>query len=104
MAITFDPLSPTQAGSSSRPDKTTFKTLTRERQFRHPPINASDVPALDELVKPHIESFNALIEDAGNDGKGLLQLGVEDIGWKSVFDGRSDEDKPWGNKISCESL
>ena len=103
MAITFDPLSPSQASSSHpHPDKSTFRTLTRERQFRHPPVNKSDVPALDELVKPHLESFNALIEDDGNAGKGLLQLGVEDIGEKSVFDGKGDDERPWGNKISCK--
>ena len=61
--MTFDPLSPSLASSSK--DNTTFKTLTRERAFRHPPVDSSDVPLLDELVKPHIESFNALIEDEG---------------------------------------
>lgn len=104
MAITFDPLSPDTASSSSsvKKDKSTFKALTRERQFRHPPSTSSDVPALDELVAPHIESFNALIEDEGV-GKGLLQLGVEDLGEKVVFDGvGSGEDGGLGNKISCE--
>jgi hypothetical protein len=110
MAVTFDPLSPATAGGSGsqalvhkNKDTSTFKTLTRERQFRHPPTSASDVPALDELVKPHLESFNALIEDTGANagGKGLLQLGVEDIGEKAVFDGKGDEERPWGNKITC---
>ena len=113
MAITFDPLSPSTAGGSGsksqklvskNKDSSTFKTLTRERQFRHPPINASDVSALDELVKPHLESFNALIQDTGDKfgGKGLLQLGVEDIGEKSVFDGKGEDERPWGQKITCE--
>lgn len=100
MASTYDPLAPSHASSST--DKTTFNTLTRERQFRHPPTDGSDVPALDELVKPHLESFNALVED-GSDGagKGLLQLGVEDIGEKVVFDGQAEEGRPFGSKISC---
>ena len=107
MAITFDPLSPASA-SGSHPlgttDKSTFKTLTRERQFRHPPVKASDVPALDELVRPHIASFDALVEDnSARGGKGLLQIAAEDIGEKSVFDGRGDEERPWGRKITCES-
>ncbi|WVF65732.1 hypothetical protein IAT40_000464 [Kwoniella sp. CBS 6097] len=112
MVAAFDPLSPTTASSSSgKPsvgvgageDKSTFKTLTRERQFRHPPISASDVPALDELVAPHIQSFNALVEDEGNaGGKGLMQLGVEDIGEKVIFDGKPWEGQggEWGTKIS----
>lgn len=97
--MTFDPLSPTTASSST--DHTTFHTLTRERQFRHPPAQVSDVPALDQLVSPHLESFNALVED-DQTGQGLLQLGVESIGKKVVFDGQASASKPWGNKISCE--
>ena len=61
--INYDPLAPTTASSSK--DTTSFHTLTRERAFRHPPKVGSDVPALDELVAPHIDSFNALIEDEG---------------------------------------
>lgn len=103
MVAAFDPLAPSQASSSTSPDNTTFHTLTRERQFRHPPVNASDVPALDELVAPHIKSFNALIEDEGNPGaKGLLQMGVEDIGEKVVFDGKGSEGG-LGTKLSCMS-
>ena len=94
---TFDPLSPSRASTS---DTSTFRTLTRERRFRHPPSNAADVPALDELVRPHIESFNALVGDADG-GKGLLQLGIEDIGEKVIWDGKG-EDGNLGTKISCE--
>jgi len=61
--MTFDPLSPSLASTSK--DHTTFRTLTRERAFRHPPTDGPDIAALEELVKPHIESFNALIDDAG---------------------------------------
>ncbi|WWC91401.1 uncharacterized protein L201_006345 [Kwoniella dendrophila CBS 6074] len=101
MVAAFDPLSPSQASSSK--DKSTFGTLTRERQFRHPPNSQSDVPALDELVEPHIKSFNSLIDDEGE--KGLLQLGIEDIGEKVVFDQKPFEDQNgklngFGTKIS----
>jgi len=61
--MTFDPLSPSLASTSK--DHTTFRTLTRERAFRHPPTDGPDIAALEELVKPHIESFNALIDDQG---------------------------------------
>jgi DNA-directed RNA polymerase I subunit RPA2 len=105
MVAAFDPLSPTFASSSSVPpsNPSTFHTLTRERAFRHPPTAASDFPALDELVSPHIESFNALIEDESVlGGKGLLQVGVEEVGEKVVFDGVATEGRPFGTKISCE--
>jgi DNA-directed RNA polymerase I subunit RPA2 len=98
----FDPLSPATASTSAPyKDKSTFHTLSRERQNRHPPISGSDVPALDELVAPHLESFNALVED-GESGVGLLQLGVNEIGEKVVFDGQQTDRKPWGNKITCK--
>lgn len=42
-----------------------------------------------------------MVED--DSGKRLLQLGVEDIGEKVIFDGQESERKPFGNKISCES-
>lgn len=37
------------------------------------------------------------------DGGGLLQLAVNDIGQKVVFDGRGTEAKPLGNKVTCQS-
>lgn len=81
-------------------DSQSFHTLTREAAFSHPPTNKSDIPALDELVAPHIESFNALLEDSEGGGKGLLALAVDDIGAKVVFDGK----KPGtGNRLSSQS-
>ena len=59
------------------------------------------MPALDELVKPHIESFNALVEQ-DDGGKGILQVEAEDLGEKVVFDGKEVEGMPRGSKISCE--
>lgn len=98
--MSFDPLSPSKATSSKYPDKSTFRTLTRERAFRHPNPNGPDYATHEELVRPHIESFDALTE--GDDGQpGLLQLGVQDIGEKVVFDGKSEEGLPFGNKITC---
>lgn len=97
MAISFDPLAPNHASSSK--DHTTFKTLTRERRFRHAPPNESDVPVLDELVKPHIESFNALMGDETSEG--LLQLGVKDIDPKVVIQQSTEENGLPGAKISC---
>lgn len=98
--MTFDPLSPSKATSSKYPDKSTFRTLTRERAFRHPNPNGPDYATHEELVRPHIESFDALTE--GDDGQpGLLQLGVQDIGEKVIFDGKSEEGLPYGNKITC---
>lgn len=110
---TFDPLAPNATPSSS---KHTFRTLERERLNRHPSDGSMDHPALETLVKPHIESFNALMDDVMDDvataaagaaskkGKGLLQLGVEDIEPRVVFDGKSgDREGGLGTKITCES-
>jgi len=100
MVADFDPLSPANASTSNHPDTSTFHTLTRERAFRHPSLTSSDIPALDELVAPHLDSFNALIEDEGK--KGLMQVGVEDLGERVVFDGKGRDEQPWGSKIACK--
>lgn len=101
MVAAFDPLSPSQATSSRHPDKSTFHTLTRERNFRHPNNKGPDFQALEELVRPHVESFDALTEGSDDGTPGLLQLGVADIGEKVVFDGNANEHMPFGNKITC---
>ncbi|RDX55403.1 beta and beta-prime subunits of DNA dependent RNA-polymerase [Lentinus brumalis] len=98
---------------SSRPAKrvkSTFNTLERENNFKNPPKDASVVPILNEFVTPHIESFNALFDDSGlpagdGDGKGLLRLGLEDIGKRVVFDGKGDiglesGQRGWGNRLT----
>ncbi|KAJ9103615.1 hypothetical protein QFC20_004771 [Naganishia adeliensis] len=94
----FDPLAPNATPSSS---KHTFKTLERERLNRYPSTEGADHPSLDELVKPHIQSFNALMESSDGKGKGLLQLGVEDLGAKVLFDGKGDGGVG-GNKITYQ--
>jgi DNA-directed RNA polymerase I subunit RPA2 len=97
MAIEFDPLSP--AGPSYKHH--TFKTLERERLNRHPSENGMDHPALEEIVKPHIASFDALTDLSG-EGSGLLQAGIQNILPKVVFDGKKSDGSPFGNKITCE--
>jgi DNA-directed RNA polymerase I subunit RPA2 len=103
MAISLDPLHPSGPSSS----KHTFKTLERERMNRHPSETGMDHPALEEIVKPHIASFDALT-DMNGDGTGLLQLGIQNILPKVVFDGKKREDAApgssasFGNKITCQ--
>jgi DNA-directed RNA polymerase I subunit RPA2 len=95
--------------SRSRPNPT-FNTLAREESFRNPTDKGSTAPILNEFVAPHIESFNALFEDSGlpsgdGDGRGLLSLGIKEIGERVAFDGNgkvSSESGPtgWGNRMS----
>lgn len=91
-----------------------FDTLRREDAFRTPSKTSNEVPILQELVAPHIESFNALFDDSNltledGDGKGLLSLGIKDIGSKVVFDGtgtlgESSGAAGWGNRLSSVCL
>lgn len=96
--VAFAPIPNVLTPSTRSHPAHSFHTLTREAAFLHPPANASDIPALDQLVAPHIESFNALLED-GAGGKGLLALAIDDIGHKVVFDGPNPGE---GNRLSCE--
>lgn len=92
------------------PRQPTFDTLKREANFKNPPTNGHTVPILHEFVTPHLESFNALFDDSGlpkgdGDGRGLLSLGVQDIGERVVFDGKGDVgaesgQRGWGNRLT----
>ena len=85
----------------------TFNTLAREESFRNPQKQGSTYKILNQFVTPHIESFNALFDDSGlpagdGDGKGLLSLGLRDVGERVVFDGTDGEG--WGNRMRSRSL
>ncbi|OJA08010.1 hypothetical protein AZE42_01099 [Rhizopogon vesiculosus] len=88
----------------------TFNTLQREESFKNPSKLGATYPILNEFVIPHIESFNALFDDSGlpkgdGDGRGLLSLGLKDIGERVVFDGNGEigtesGHRGWGNRMS----
>lgn len=88
---------------------TSFRTLDRERAFSHPSSDGHKYTAPQELVQPHIHSFDALFEGAPRaDGsidlsKGLLDLGIKDLLPKVVYDGRG-EDASRGNRLESASL
>jgi DNA-directed RNA polymerase I subunit RPA2 len=90
----------------------TFDTLAREDTFKNPPSQGSSYAILNEFVAPHIESFNALFDDSGlpagdGDGRGLISLGLKDIGERVVFDGdgkiqSENGTQNWGNRMRSE--
>ncbi|KAF8638614.1 hypothetical protein AX17_002155 [Amanita inopinata Kibby_2008] len=89
-------------GSERQRKAPTFNTLAREEAFRNPPRDGASYKILNEFVVPHIESFNALFDDSGlptgdGDGRGLISLGLEDIGERVVFDGNGPDG--WGNRM-----
>ncbi|TFL05834.1 hypothetical protein BDV98DRAFT_560703 [Pterulicium gracile] len=98
-----------EASSSKPKPKSNFRTVDRERTFKHPVESGHHAPILTEFVKPHIESFNSLFDDSGlphgdSDGSGLLALGIRDIGERVVFDndsrpGSSTADRGLGNRM-----
>lgn len=71
-----------------------FDTLKRENLFRNPPKDKSAFPALLAAVQPHIDSFNAVTVEGG-----LLDLARQDIGVKSVFNGKNQNEN-LGDKLS----
>ncbi|KAE9404839.1 DNA-directed RNA polymerase I polypeptide 2 [Gymnopus androsaceus JB14] len=82
----------------------TFDTLEREKLFKFPPKQGSSYKILNEFVAPHIESFNALFDDSGlpsgdGKGKGLLSLGLDDMGERVIFDGTGQTAGTWGNRM-----
>lgn len=99
-------------GSSRTRRTPTFNTLAREASFRNPTDKGSTIPILNEFVAPHLESFNSLFDDSGlpsgdGDGRGLLSLGIKEIGERVVFDGNGkvgseSGETGWGNRMSSE--
>lgn len=59
-----------------------FDTLRREKLFRSPPKDHTAFPALVAAVQPHIDSFNALL-----DNRKLIDAALKDIGTKVFLDG-----------------
>ena len=82
------------------PPNASFNTLERERIFKNPSDKSFQTPALQEMVAPHIEAFNALTEFGYGSKTGLLDLAIQDIGPKSVFDMHGGG---LGNKLTCMS-
>lgn len=74
--------------------KPSFNTLIREHQFQYPSESESEFPALQEAVQPHIDSFNAITAD------NLLEIAIKDIGKKTVFDHKTDDNGGRGNKLT----
>ncbi|KAK2740304.1 DNA-directed RNA polymerase I subunit RPA2 [Myotisia sp. PD_48] len=62
-----------------------YDTLRRERLFKQPPTDRSAYPALNDAIRPHIDSFNALFEDSK-----ILEAALKDIGIKSFVDGKTE--------------
>jgi DNA-directed RNA polymerase I subunit RPA2 len=103
-----DPASAVASTSASvsalkaKSQKYSFGTLEREKRFRNPSTTKHDVPALEELVAPHIQSFDALFSDPVT-GKGLLELAVNDITSKVIYDGKGKEQGRLGNRLESKS-
>lgn len=81
-----------------------FGTLAREKRFANPSQTSHDVPELEELVAPHIDSFDALFDDGSGKGKGgLLDLAVKDLKSKVVFDGKGKDQGKLGNRLESKA-
>ncbi|CAH1759612.1 3579_t:CDS:10 [Entrophospora sp. SA101] len=73
-----------------------FNTLEREKLFLNPNSKKFGVPRLQEIVKPHVDSFNCLLEPPT---KSLLNFAIDDIGVREIFDVPVDS-LVAGNKLS----
>ena len=62
-----------------------YETARRQKLFKHPPDDHTPYPTLAETIKPHVDSFNALL-----DGCKLLNAALTDIGTKTFLDGQPE--------------
>lgn len=75
-----------------------FNTLEREKLFLNPSSNKFGYPELQKLVKPHIDSFNSLLDPPR---QGLLNFAIDDIGTQEIFD-KPNNSPERGNKLSSK--
>lgn len=94
-------ISKLKAAKSQKQQKYSFGTLERENRFKYPSTTSHDVPSLEELVAPHIQSFDALFSDPAT-GKGLLELAVNDIPSKVIYDSKGKEQVRSGNRLESK--
>ena len=73
-----------------------FNTLEIEKLFLNPSSKKFGVPKLQEIVKPHVDSFNCLLEPST---KSLLNFAIDDIGIQEILDVPLDSTIR-GNKLS----
>lgn len=59
-----------------------YDTVRQQKLFVEPPKDRAAFPALSQAVKPHVDSFNAIFDDAK-----LIEAGLKDIGIHCVTDG-----------------
>ncbi len=79
---------------------TSFNTLEREKLFLNPSSHKYGYPELQKLIKPHIESFNSLLEPPG---QGILNVAIGDIGAQEIFDVPNNSSER-GNKLTCNFI
>ncbi|CAO1626187.1 unnamed protein product [Parajaminaea phylloscopi] len=99
------PSTPTGSTSALNDDPFTFHTLKNVERFKSPPSQGIVNPSLQDLIAPHLESFNALFSQdpsissnkdhstprdgaavSTTQGNGLLDMAVRKISPKVVFD------------------
>jgi DNA-directed RNA polymerase I subunit RPA2 len=90
---------------------TSFRTLDREKAFINPSSVETKYSAPQELVAPHIHSFDALFEGAPtgpggaiSQSEGLMHLGIKDLLPKVVFDRRMAEDASEATRLESASF
>ena len=73
-----------------------FETIAREKNGVTPSPGKTTVPDLHELIRPHLDSFNAIRSLNNNRSKGLLDVAIADLDKRDMKDS-------FGNKLECTS-
>lgn len=74
-----------------------YETIRRQKLFQTPPKDRSAYPALQTAIEPHIQSFNAILEEGG-----LMSEALKEIGTQIFLDGDATlpaKDQPPRNRL-----
>lgn len=84
----------TVTSSTSTQWSSEFDTSRREKLFKNPPNDHTPYPALAETIQPHINSFNALLDNSK-----LLEAALKDIGTKTFLDGEQETQQQRAQRV-----
>ncbi|KAJ1950137.1 hypothetical protein FBU59_000821 [Linderina macrospora] len=76
-----------------------FNTLERQNKAINPG-SEFEYPQLQNLTRPHIDSFNTIWERAGPTTPALIDIATSLLDKQVVYDGKGDYENPLGNKIT----
>src|ERR1700760_4214421 len=90
-------MAPASSTKTSTTWSVEYETIRRPKLFQTPPQDRTAYPALQAAIAPHVQSFNAILEEGG-----LMNEALKEIGTQIFLDGDATlpaTDQPPRNRL-----